>query len=142
MRKVIFLISVSILLSCSNDDNRGRNPFLIDIGFQVQINTNLPQYANLNFDLNYVVVPNIGIRGVVIYNLGNSQLVAYELSDPNHPVSDCSTLTIQGITATCPCDSDMNAYNIITGQPTSGGGLYGLKAYRVSRSGNIITVSN
>jgi hypothetical protein len=142
MRKTVLLSILCVLLSCSNNDTVRRNPFLIDIGFQTTINTNLPQFSNLNFPGNFVVVPNIGIRGVVIYNLGNSQLFAYELSDPNHAPSACSTLNIQGITAVCPCTDDINEYNIITGQPTAGGGIYGMRAYRVTRSNNIITVSN
>lgn len=142
MRKAALLSILCILFSCSKSDDAGRNPFLIDVGFQATINTNLPLYSNLNFPGNFVVVPNIGIRGVVVYNLGNSQLFAYELSDPNHPSTPCSTLTIQGITASCPCTDDINEYSIITGQPTSGGGIYGLKAYRASRNGNIITISN
>lgn len=131
-----------MLVSCSNNNDRDRNPFLVDIGFQTTINTNLPQFSNLNFPGNAVVVPNIGLRGVVLYNLGNGQLFAYELSDPNHAPSACSTMTVQGITAVCPCTDDVNEYSIITGQPTQGNGVFGMRAYRVTRNGNIITVSN
>jgi hypothetical protein len=51
-------------------------------------------------------------------------------------------MTISGIEATCPCTDDNNKYNIITGQPISGNGQYGLKAYRAERVGAIVRVSN
>ena len=131
-----------VVFACSSDDSRNNNPFLVDLGFQINLNTNLPQYGNLNFPGNSVIVPNIGLRGLVVYNFNNSQYVAYELSDPNHSPNNCSQMTINGIEATCPCPDDINKYNIITGQPIEGNGEYGLKAYRVERNGAIITVSN
>ena len=131
-----------VVFACSSDDSRNNNPFLVDLGFQINLNTNLPQYGNLNFPGNAVIVPNIGLRGLVVYNFNNSQYVAYELSDPNHSPNNCSQMTINGIEATCPCPDDINKYNIITGQPIEGNGEYGLKAYRVERNGAIITVSN
>lgn len=142
MRKVFLFIVLCFIIACEGDSNVNRNPFLVDISFQMTINTNLPQYSNLNFPGNFVIVPNIGLRGVVIYAPNTSSLFAYELSDPNHAPSACSTLTVSGITASCPCGDDTNSYNILSGQPLTGNGRYGLKAYRVSRSGNIITVSN
>jgi hypothetical protein len=142
MKKLLLVIAGFALLSCEGDDNSRRNPFLIDISFQTTLNTDLPQYSSLNFTGNSVVVRNQGIRGFVIYNFGNGQYSAFELSDPNHAPNSCSTMNVEGITATCPCTDDNNSYAIISGQPTTGGGLYGMKPYRVSRSGNIIVVSN
>lgn len=142
MRKVAILSLLTLLLSCTNNEERNRNPFLIDVGFQAALNTNLPQFSSLNFPGNFVIVPNIGIRGVVVYHVGNSQYFAYDLADPNHALRDCSMMTVSAITATCPCNDDNNTYNIITGQPITGNGIYGLKAYRVSRIDNIINVSN
>lgn len=142
MKKIIVLLLFTFLLACDDSDGRQQNPFLIDISFQVDLNTNLPQYSNLNFPSNYIIDNSLGIRGVIVYNLGNNQLVAYELADPNHELRPCSTLTVSGITASCPCEDDINTYNILTGQPQSGEGRYGLKAYRAVRSGSIVRVSN
>ena len=142
IRKAYLLSLIFVIFACSSDDGRNNNPFLVDIGFQIDLNTNLPQYGNLNFPGNSLVVPNQGLRGFVIYNLDNSQYFAYELSDPNHSPNSCSSMTISGIEATCPCTDDNNKYNIITGQPISGNGQYGLKAYRAERVGAIVRVSN
>ena len=68
----------------------------------------------------------------------SNQFFVYELSDPNHPPNDCSRMSINGIVASCPCSSDTNTYNIVTGQPMTGNGEFPMKAYRAERSGNII----
>ncbi len=138
----MLLIALVALLSCTDDGNNNRNPFLIDLSFQVQLNTDLPQYSELNFAGNRVIVPNQGIRGIVVYNIGNGQYSAFELADPNHAPSACSTMTVNGLVATCPCPEDSNSYDITFGQPSTGGGVYGMKPYRVNRSGNVIVVSN
>lgn len=142
MKKLFIIIAVATLFSCESDDDQRRNPFLIDISFQASLNTDLPQFSSLNFAGNSVVVRNQGIRGFVIYNFGNDQYSAFELSDPNHAPNSCATMNIDGITATCPCPDDNNSYDIFSGQPKTGNGKYPMKPYRVSRSGNVIVVSN
>lgn len=142
MRKAFILSMLFVIFACEGDDAARRNPFLVDLAFQAELNTNLPQFGNLNFPGNFVIVNSGGLRGFVIYNLDNSQYFAYELSDPNHSPNECSRMTVSSITATCPCPDDNNEYSIITGQPLQGGGFYGMKAYRVERSGNIIRVFN
>lgn len=142
LRKFSTLIVMIAFLGCQDDDNVRQNPFLVDISFQVQLNTNLPQYSQLNFAQNAVLVPNAGLRGVVVYHQGNEQYRAWELSDPNHSPSDCSRMRLDGTQLTCPCSDDENSYDIILGLPLMGEGEYGLKSYRVNRSGDIITVSN
>jgi hypothetical protein len=142
IHKAYLLSLLFVVFACTGDESRNNNPFLVDIGFQIDLNTNLPQFSNLNFDLNYVIVPNQGLRGLVVYRINSSQYVAYELSDPNHSPNGCSRMTISGIEATCPCTDDLNKYNVITGQPIEGGGLYGLKAYRAIRNGAVVRVTN
>jgi len=142
LRKFSLFILLCVLLSCQGDDDSRQNPFLVDISFQVQLNTNLPQYSQLNFAQNAVLVPNAGLRGVVVYHQGNELYRAWELSDPNHSPSDCSRMRLDGTILNCPCTDDENSYDIILGLPLTGDGEYGLKPYRVCRSGNVITVSN
>jgi nitrite reductase/ring-hydroxylating ferredoxin subunit len=142
IRAALLLSVIASLSSCQSDDDRLTNSNLVDISFQFIINTNLPQYSFLNFANNAVIVPNAGLKGFVVYSLSDTQYVAYELSDPNHSPNECSRMTLDGITLTCPCPTDENQYQIITGQPTRGEGRFGLKAYRANRTGNIITVTN
>lgn len=142
MKKIFLLLSIVVILSCQGDDDFRNNPFLIDLSFQTILNTDLPQNSNLNFDANSVIVRNTGIGGVVIYRVNANQYYAYELSDPNHSPNSCSSMTVQGITATCSCPDDSNSYDIVTGQHATDRDLFPMKAYRVNRSGNNVIVSN
>ncbi|WP_317130353.1 Rieske (2Fe-2S) protein [Antarcticibacterium arcticum] len=138
---LFILIAAFALTSCEPDDEVRNNPYLTNISFRLDLNLNLPEYNSLNFPGNSYVTYNRGINGVVVYNINNTQFTAFELSDPNHPLSGCSRLTVQGIIATCSC-GDGNSYNILTGELSSGTGQYSLKPYRVRKSGNIIEVYN
>jgi hypothetical protein len=149
MKPILALILITVFaLSCqSNDDNNENlnNQYLPNILFDTGtlINTNLPQYSDLLFPNNKVILPsNYGINGVVVFYAGGSNYNAFELTDPNHEISNCSVLTVEGIIATCSC-SDENSYDILTGQPQEGTtGNYGLKRYFVEVNGNIIRVYN
>ena len=142
LKKLFFLTTFLLLFSCSPDDDfRNDNPYLVDMNMSFQLDLNLPQYNDLQFPGNAFVTYNYGINGVVIYNLNNSVYTAFELSDPNHPLTECSTLELNGTEVSCRCD-DGNKYTIITGQQLSGEGEYPLKAYRIERRGSILEISN
>ena len=142
IKKLVYLLVLTLTLgSCEPDDEVRNNPYLTNISFRLDLNLNLPEYNNLNFPGNSYVTYNTGINGVVVYNINNTQFTAFELSDPNHQLSNCSKLTVQGSIATCSC-GDGNSYNILTGELSSGTGQYSLKPYRVRKSGNTIEVSN
>lgn len=136
------LVLVLISISCStNDSGRIDNPNLINVSFRLVLNLNLPEYNSLNFPGNSYTTYNTGINGVVVYNINNTQFTAFELSDPNHPLNDCSSLSVQGVIAKCDCN-DGNSYNILTGELTNGNGQYTLKPYRVNKNGNVLEVFN
>ncbi|WP_452224897.1 hypothetical protein [Lacinutrix chionoecetis] len=143
---LFFLLLVIIVLSCkkNDDDNQNNNPNIPDAVFDTGslINTSLPQYNQMQFPGNYIVLNNYGYQGVVLYYAGNNNYSAFELSDPNHPISACSNLTVEGIVATCGC-SDENAYEIINGTRQEGtAGQYTLVRYFVEVNGSIIRVFN
>ncbi|TRO67170.1 Rieske (2Fe-2S) protein [Christiangramia sabulilitoris] len=142
MKKILLLIPVFMLLAaCSgSDDNIRNNPNLPNVNFRFQLNLNFPEYNDLQFPGNSFATYNYGVRGVVIYNINNSQYVAFELSDPNHPPSSCSGMTVNGVIASCGCDD--NKYNIITGELSEGDGQYTMRPYQVRRSGNVLDVFN
>lgn len=144
MRKFFGLIGLVFLISCSSDDDRQRNPNLLDINFQFTLDLSLPQYSQLNFASNPVYVNglNYGNGGIIITNTGSGSFVAYDAADPNHPPSACSALSIDGIEGVCGCD-DGNVYNLFTGLPVTKGLEYPLLVYRVVDNGDgTITVSN
>ena len=143
VKKTIFgIFSILLFISCTSDDDEYRNnPNLINLNFRIQLNLDLPEYNNLQFPGNSYTTYRNGIKGIVIYNINNTQYTAFELSDPNHPPSECSAMVVEGITAKCPCE-DGNEYNIVTGEMTKGTGQYSMKPYRIERRGTFIEVYN
>ena len=143
IKRILFsALLISLFLSCSTaDENRNNNPYLVDVNFTLNINLGLPEYNSLNFPGNSYTTYNYGLNGVVIYNVNNNQYIAFELTDPNHAVSNCSRLSVQGLIATCNC-GDGNEYNILTGEITEGAGQYALKSYRVRKNGSTLEVYN
>ena len=147
MNKIVFLVVVCLLMiSCkSDDDNRDQNPFLPPSAIgSYQINLNLPQFKPLEFSGGFVedISNNGSIRGIGIYRLNDTQFIAFDLSDPNVTPSECSRLSVNGVVATCNCEGCNNEYNIVTGQPSKGGGQYGLRPYAIRREANILIITD
>ena len=137
-KKALFLLLVLSLFSCKKKQVY-HNPYLEDIGFSININMDLPEYAPLKYANNSVLVHNVGLKGVIVFNTGTGYN-AFEASDPNHYPSPCSTM--QPNQFTCKCDCEDNTYSLHTGQLTHGNGEYSLKAYHISQSGNSLRISN
>ncbi|MBJ6369669.1 Rieske (2Fe-2S) protein [Snuella sedimenti] len=129
-------------MSCSSNSIDNKNcKFLLDIGVNVAVNLNLPQYSQLQFTGNSAYVANAGNGGIIVAFTGADYL-AWDAADPNHPQSECSVLVNSGLNATCGCD-DKNTYSLVTGAPLNNGTLQcSLRNYRVTVSGNTLLISN
>lgn len=136
---LILVTALFLLLSCDKNDTNNSNPYLPNTSFSIQINTNLPTYSNLQFPSNAIKVnqANVGLRGIIVFNTGTGYR-AFDGACPNQSLATCSTLTISGINATCPCDNAV--YSLFTAQ--SPGKQYPLKEYRAESNGTVITISN
>jgi hypothetical protein len=148
MNRIIYIILITFsVVSCSksDDNNENNNANLPNVSFDTGtlVNTNLPQYSDLQFANNHVILNNnYGINGVILYYAGGDIYSAFENSDPNHSLKTCSTFHVDGVIATCDCD-DGNSYEILNGTGQSGTtGNYALKRYYVEPVGNIIRVYN
>ena len=111
-----YLLNLGILtglLSCGKEPLQ-RNPYLVDIRFQREINLSLPLYNGLNFVGNSLLVPDLGINGVIVFNLNGNTFLAWEATCPNHTPKACSSLTITGVLAVCGCEDFQ--YSLATGQ--------------------------
>jgi len=143
MRHLIILLLLSLSISCSSDDTKNyNNPYLIPTTVNLQLNLNLPQYNQLKYPGNHVTIYHQGIKGIVVYCVNTDLYIAHELSDPNHLPNDCSTMTVTGAIASCPCPEDDNSYDLITGQHTSAEEQYPMLQYRAKREGNSIRIYN
>ncbi|RZS99610.1 hypothetical protein [Aquimarina brevivitae] len=142
MKYILSIISLLLFISCADDD-RIQNPYLPNVAVNFQVNLNLPQFNELDFPGGSAVLrrEDTGIYGTYIRNIDNTTFVAFELTDPNHKIQACSSLNVANEKATCGC-SDANSYNLIFGQPEDSSLPYSLKAYRVQKQGNILTITN
>lgn len=141
MKAIVLLIGLSFLMSCESDDNLRRNPNLLNINVNYEVNLSLPQFNNLNFPGNSVYVPGQGNLGLIIVNSGSSFL-AWDAADPNITPRDCSRLIIDGLNAESTCDNPPNSYSLITGQPLIDNLRYPLFAYRITESGGVLRIFN
>lgn len=141
MKKIIVFTSlVFLFLACNDDDVRRENPFLLNLRFDVTLNTNLPQFNILNFPGNAIYFGGVGNDGIIVVNTGSS-IVAWDASDPNQIPQNCTRLQIQGLVGVSSC-SPSNSYSLVTGQPLEDGLQFGLFNYRVEQTGNVIRVFN
>ncbi len=130
MKKYILLVLVAVFISCDKENFNNKNPYLPNYAFTYNINMNLPQYNSLKFPSNavYINAGNTGVRGVFVFNTG-SGYVAFDAACPNQALSSCSTMTLNGINAVCPCDDV--SYSLFSGQAPEM--EYPMKQYRVEQ---------
>ncbi|HLO74092.1 MAG TPA: hypothetical protein VK164_09175 [Flavobacterium sp.] len=130
MKKYILLVLVAVFISCDKENFNNTNPYLPNYAFTYNINMNLPQYNSLKFPSNavYINAGNTGVRGVFVFNTG-SGYVAFDAACPNQALSSCSTMTLNGINAVCPCDDV--SYSLFSGQAPEM--EYPMKQYRVEQ---------
>ncbi|MEM6685637.1 MAG: hypothetical protein AAF617_07540 [Bacteroidota bacterium] len=136
---------VACLVSCSSDDGgANNNPYIPNALVQFQINLNLPQFDDLRFAGGSTYISNGGgVRGFFVFNLSGDQFLAWEASCPNQVPSSCSTMFIEGVLAICPCDDA--EYSLANGQlltPVEGESNFPMVNYRVTKNGDVLTVSN
>jgi nitrite reductase/ring-hydroxylating ferredoxin subunit len=137
MKKHLFLaFTFLILLGCNEKNVVTKNPYLPEYPVDISLNLNLPLYSILNTPSNAVYYSTAGIRGIFIFNTG-SGITAFDAACPNQNLTTCSTMTLKGINAVCPCDN--KEYSLFTGLSDL---QYPLKQYRTEVSGNIIHIYN
>lgn len=122
--KKIFIPLVFLIFACNGDDSdRATCNFLFDAGVNLTVNTNLPQFSQLQFPGNGVYVENQGNNGIWLWRLNSSILYAWDAADPSHQPSTCSTLVDSVTNDTngnsgivyCGCE-DANEYFLANGQ--------------------------
>ncbi len=134
-----YLFILFTLMACQKDNIQNNNPFIPNYSFTYTIDLSLPQYDNLKYPSNAMLITgsNVGANGLIVMNTG-STYVAFDANCPNQYITDCSRMTVKSIVAKCPCDN--LEYDLFTG--TSAGQKYSMKAYRVEAQANLIRIYN
>ena len=146
-KKICLKSSLLLFLLCTTNCGKERiqrNPYLSNVNFQIEINTNLPQYDNLRFAGGALRLPQGGLKGVIVFNVNGSQYLAWEASCSNHIPKSCSKLEVKGVIGECSCED--YRYSLATGQLINNDtGLstpYPLLNYRIEQYGNTLRISN
>jgi nitrite reductase/ring-hydroxylating ferredoxin subunit len=138
-----FLLGLLCFSKCERVPEK-RNPYLVDIRFQREINLSLPLYNDLNFIGGSVRIEDVGINGIIVFNLNGSSYLAWEATCPNHLPENCSKLSIDGVLAQCNCENFQ--YSLATGQilnPTEAlDPPHNLLFYQIQNFNGILRVSN
>ncbi len=140
MRIPIALLAVLLLTTCENDDSINNCNFLPNIGVNVSLNLNLPEYSQLMFTGNVVYVANQGNLGLYVINTGTGYR-AWDAADPNHVPRSCSFMQREGVNVTCGCEEE-NEYDLFTGSAVGQQLPCGLKEYRVRVAGNKLEIDD
>jgi len=148
MPRLLAISLLVLLFSCDSKRTTNRNPFLQEVNFRFDINTNLPSYNSLTNEGGAIYVDNLqaGTSGVFVIKTISafSGYRVFEASCPNHSPNDCSTMTLKGNVVSCPCED--YEYTLFTGQllnrPDDENRYYDLLEYRAVGSGNTIILSN
>lgn len=138
MKKILLALSCIIIFACSNTDDVNNCNFLFDANVNLTVNTNFPQFSQLQFNGNAVYVSGYGNKGIWLYRASSNILYAWDASDPSHVPSSCSTLTDSGTgdIVVCGCE-DANQYSLATGLGLSENSQScTLQPYRVESLGN------
>ncbi len=137
------VLQLLILNSCKKVDI-DRNPYLSYVNFNFSLNLNLPAYDNLRYAGGGLEIIQGGINGLLVFNLNGNDFLAWEATCPNHPIRDCSDLSITGVLAECACEGF--EYSLATGQllnpKEETKNPYPMLFYNARRSGNTLQISN
>ena len=136
-------LSLFLFFSCGKKELQ-RNPYLVDVRFQREINLSLPLYNQLNFVGGSFLIEDVGINGVLVFNLNGTSYLAWEATCPNHLPEACSKFSIEGVLVNCSCEEFQ--YSLATGQllnPSENlNPPQGLLFYQVQNYNGILRVSN
>lgn len=137
MKKLWYLLAVLFLLSACNDSTVG--PGIPDALVNEQINVTSLQYPQLRQDGGYVYL-NAGYKGIIVIRQNANLYTAFERTCPYDPMNSCMVEADQSnlfLVDTC-CGSQFN----FQGQVMSGPAVYGLRQYRTSLNGSVLSITN
>lgn len=110
MKKIVFIITCLILLSCS--DNVVQNNCFLGVTLNEPINLNNPEFNNLLVPGGSAVTSILN-RQILIIRQGNTGYKAFDLACPDGGCN--SSMTFDGLVLTCPCDN--KRYSSLNGAP-------------------------
>lgn len=143
---------VFILANCNKNNNNQQND-IPNVPVSVTVNMNLPEYLSLQSQGGWAYIEG-GVKGIVLYHHYDDNFYALERNCPYQPFDSCATVTVELNNVFLRCghyksDTDTtwvpccnSHFSLEAGYLISGPARYPLKNYRISRSGNVLYVTN
>lgn len=131
-KAILFLTLFGLLISCSKDKAKTKNPYLPNYTFSLTVNMNLPLYSGLTSPMNPIPISDsaTGVN-IIAMKISDTDFRAWNAYCPNQYPSSCSLMTVNGINAKCDCDNI--EYSLFTG---IGSGEYSMVPFSVQILGN------
>lgn len=139
---------ISIIFYACRKNNLNPEP-IQDVPVNITINMALPSYVHL-LDPGTHVFEDGGVKGVVIVHHTDDQFYAFDRTCSYRPNDDCSRIEVDSSVLVFRCGKTEAGGFIkccdsrfwMDGEVLNGPATFGLKHYRVLRSGNILSVKN
>lgn len=149
---LFLFVAAAFLLSNCGKENGQNNNNVPSVPVNITVNTNLPEYLNLQSQGTWVYLSG-GVRGIVLYHHYDDKFYALDRNCPYNSQDSCATVTVENDvflrcghhksetdTTWVPCCNSL--YSLEAGYLVSGPSQFPLRNYRVSQSGNFITITN
>lgn len=155
--RYIFLVLaaglVFALSNCKKDKGGQQQIEIPNVPVNITINMGLPKYLGLQQQGNWVYEPG-GVKGIVIYHHYDDKFYALERNCPYQPFDSCAVVSVETNNTFLRCghyksDTDTtwipccnSFYSLEAGYLINGPSRWSLKNYHISKSGNILVISN
>lgn len=137
MNRLLILFTALSILSCEGNLNVSPIP---DVPVNVEVNLNDLDNTPLQLIGGYIYITG-GVRGIVLYRRSQNEYKAYDRNCTYQPEDACAVVSFHSsgfyLEDTC-CGSVFDT----DGFPTGGPAEFPLKEYQISRSGDILFITN
>ncbi len=128
MKKIIVVLSVFLLISCS--DETVVNECFNDLNVSGIVNLTNPEFIELQVPGGFATT-SIDGRNILLINTATSGFKAFDLACPEGSCG--SIMTFDGLKLACPCTN--KEYSSLNGSPINGEGCFALE-YNVLEGNN------
>ncbi len=149
MNKYIFIYIFIVFSACGKQSDDNQDP-INDVPVNITINLSLPAYFHLQ-NVGTHVYESGGVKGVVLVHHTDDNFYAFDRACSFQPsLSTCSRIEVDslyyqfrcGQTTTSGFQKCCDSRFFFDGNVAQSPARYPLKSYRVSRSGNILYITN
>jgi len=151
VKKVPLYLFFLLFVSCSCKKNNSLGPSPVPyVSVYTQIDISTPLYGNLNTPGGFVYIAG-GNKGIIVLQDFLQNFWAFDRTCPYQPTAACGIIRMQQPDYTYMVCGSYSGQKLdaccastfgLDGTVTHGPSTYPLKAYRVSQSGTVLTISN